>query len=141
MPSVDVGEQIWHELAGPRAPTDAERRLLGVLSAAVGDPVLHDQVASAVVDAVCRCGCSSVRLRSDRPALSARRALQLSGRGRSDHLAVEAVGSAPGHEHVQVVLHVVLGRVQELEVFDTLGGEGVPVALEDVTVLDAPELH
>jgi hypothetical protein len=41
---------------------------------------------------------------------------------------------------VQVVLHVVLGRVQELEVFDSLGGEGVPVALEDLTDLDAPEV-
>ncbi len=123
MPSVDVGAQVWRELAGPRAPTAAERRVLGVLAAAAGDPVLVDQVASAVVDAVCRCGCSSVRLRTDRPDR------------RSGHLAVEAAGSAPGHEHVQVVLHVVAGRVHELEVFDTSAGEGVPVALEELTGL------
>ncbi len=123
MPSVDVGAQVWRELAGPRAPTAAERRVLGVLAAAAGDPVLADQVASAVVDAVCRCGCSSVRLRTGRPARP------------SGHLAVEAAGSAPGHEHVQVVLHVVGGRVHELEVFDTSAGEGVPVALEELTGL------
>jgi hypothetical protein len=123
---VQVGEQVWRELAAPRAPTDAERRVLGVLAAAAGDPRLRDQVASVVVDAVCRCGCSSVRLRADGPA------------GSSGHRAVEAIGSGPGHEHVQVVLHVLRGRLHELEVFDTFAGEGVPVALEDLPVLGAP---
>lgn len=133
MPPVDVGEQVWRELDAPRAPTDAERRVLGVLAAAAGDPVLSGQVASAVVDAVCRCGCSSVRLRADRSAAPARV-------GRAGHHAVEAVGSAPGHEHVQVVLHVLRGRVHELEVFDTRAGEGVPVALDELTRLAAPEV-
>ncbi len=128
MRAVQVGEQVWRELAVPRAPTDAERRVLGVLAAAVGDPALHDQVATVVVDAVCRCGCSSVRLRTD-PAGDD-----------GGHLAVEAAASAPGREHVQVVLHVIRGRVHELEVFDPLAGEGVPVALEDLTGLGAPEV-
>ncbi len=125
---MQVDEQVWRELALPRAPTDAERRLLGVLAAAVGDPALQEQVATVVVDAVCRCGCSSVRLRTD-PADDD-----------SGHLAVQAAASAPGHGHVQVVLHVVGGRVHELEVFDPLAGEGVPVALEDLTGVRAPEV-
>ncbi len=126
---MDGEPQVWRELDAPRAPTDAERRVLGVLAAAVGDPALHDQVASVVVDAVCRCGCSSVRLRTDSPARD------------GGHLAVGADGSAPGHELVQVVLHVIGGRVHELEVFDQLAGEGVPVALGELTGPGAPRVR
>lgn len=129
MRAVQGAEQVWRELDAPRAPTDAERRVLGVLAAAVGDPALHDQVASVVVDAVCRCGCTSVRLRTDLPARD------------GGHLAVGAEGSAPGHQLVEVVLHVVGGRVHELEVFDPLAGEGVPVALEELTGPGAPQVR
>jgi hypothetical protein len=36
---------------------------------------------------------------------------------------------------VDVVLHLLQGRVNDLEVFDTIGGEGVAVPLDDLIEL------
>jgi hypothetical protein len=138
---VNAPEQIWHELDVPRLPSDPESRLLTALSAAVREPLLHDQVSSVVVDAVCRCGCSSVRLRSDRPAIPAQGMAELSSRGRPDYFAVESFGRAAEHEAVSVVLHVIAGSVAELEIFDAVNGEGAAVALDGLTELATPTLN
>ncbi len=122
---------MWHELHPPRCPGPEETRLLAELAAFVDEPLLHEQVRTALVTAVCGCGCSSVALRTDAPAIPPQRVAQLSGTGRDDVLAVRS--RALGH--VDVVLHVASGRVLELEVFDTRGGEGVAVPLESITGL------
>ena len=114
---LSVGEPIWRELEMPRPPSEPERRLLLALSAAVGEPLLHRQVATVLVDAVCRCGCPSVRLRSEEPPVPGAAVARLSARGRDDHFAVEATGHGPEGQSVSIVLHVVEGRVHELEVF------------------------
>ncbi|WP_138758791.1 hypothetical protein [Modestobacter altitudinis] len=127
-----VGDPVWRDLDPPRAPTAPERRLLTALAAAVDEPLLLDQVATVFVDATCRCGCSSVRLRTGRPAIPPERIAQLSATDRSDRVAVTATSRG----RVDVVLHVLHGRVCELEVFDTCAGEGraVPLAsLADLT--------
>ena len=103
-----------------------------ILAAGVDEPFLSDQVRSAVVVAVCRCGCSSVRLRSPEQPISAPRVAQLSSTGRDDVFSVQAFSSDPATEQVYVELHVVRGRVEELEVFDSAGGEGVAVALAEI---------
>jgi hypothetical protein len=112
--------------------------VLTTLANAVGEPLLDDQVSSVVVDAVCRCGCSSVRLRSDRKAISAETVTRLSSAGRADYLTVEAVGCESDHQDVNVVLHVPGGRVGELEVFDAVKGEGAAVALDRLAELTEP---
>ena len=106
---------------------------MAALAAAVDEPLLSEQVRTAVIDAVCRCGCSSVRLRSDQPAIPAARVARLSEQGRDDLFCVQAFSSHPAHELVYVELHVVRGRVEELEVYDSAGGDGVAVALTQIT--------
>ena len=132
-----MGEPVWRDLEAPRAPSEPVRRLLVALSAAVDEPLLRDQVATVLVDAVCRCGCPSVRLRSGQPPIPAARGARLSARGRHDHFAVQAGGVGPEQQEVGVVLHVVHGSVHELEVFVD-GEQGLAVA--DVTDLTDPEV-
>ena len=84
---------IWRDVDA-RPPSASERRLLTVLVTAVAEPLLDEQVATVLVDGVCRCG----------------------------------------HD-VDVVLHVVHGRVHELEVLDTVEGEGAAV---DTAALSDP---
>src|SRR3954452_22694358 len=114
---VKVGEPVWQELDRPSSPSEDERRLMTMLAAGVDEPLLSDQVRTAVVIAVCRCGCSSVRVRSQERPISATRVAQLSSTGRDDVFSVQAFSSDPATEQVYVELHVVRGRVEELEVF------------------------
>jgi hypothetical protein len=126
---------MWQELDEPRSPSGDERRLMATLAAGVDELLLSEQVRTAVIYAVCRCGCSSVRLRSDEPAIPPARVAQLSEQGRDDLFCVRAFSSHPAQELVYVELHVVRGRVEELEVYDAAGGDGVAVALAQVTEL------
>lgn len=132
------GERIWRDLDAPRVPSEPEHRLLTTLAAAVDERLLHDQLSAVVVTAVCRCGCSSVRLRSEQQPIPAERVAELSGKGRDDYFAVAATGRGPTTTSVDVVLHVMKGRVGELEVFDVTGGEGVAVPLTGLTSLAEP---
>ena len=102
--------------------------MLTTLAAAVDEPLLHAQVATVVVDATCRCGCSSVRLCSGQPTIPTERIVQLSGTGRPDHFAVSVIARG----RVDVVLHVMHGRVVELEVYDRINGDGHAVPPEGV---------
>ena len=108
------------------------------LAHAVDEPVLHDQIATVVVDAVCRCGCSSVRLRSEERQIHPEKVAQLSSSGRDDYFAVEATGSGPEKQTVEVVLHVFNGRVGELEIFDSVNGEGAAIPLTGLHGLTEP---
>ena len=113
--------------------------MIARLATAVDEPLLHRQVATATVAAVCRCGCSSLRLRSDELPIPDARVVELSHRDRADYFQVDAVAHAPDLlADVQVVLHVIQGRINELEVFAGEEGVAVPLAnlsdLTDVTV-------
>jgi hypothetical protein len=138
MPPADqAGERGWQELDVPRLPSEPERRLLAALADAVGAQ-LHDQLATVVVDAVCGCGCSSVRLRSTGQPIPADRVAHLSQTGRDDYVAVQATGRRPEQQFVTLPLHVMAGRVGESEVFDTIAGEGTAVRLADLEDLTEP---
>ncbi len=137
MPADPVGDPIWRDLEVPRAPSEAERRLLVALATAVDEPLLHEQVATVLVDAVCRCGCPSVRLRSEQLPIPGAEVARLSARSSSDYFAVETSGAGPDHQMVSVVLHVVEGLVHELEVFVTMGDEGA-LLLADITDMTDP---
>jgi hypothetical protein len=125
-------EPIWEDLETPRVLSDGELRVIEQLAAAVDEPLLDRQVATASVVAVCRCGCSSLRLHSDEPPLPDVRVEQLSDNDRADYFSVDALGDAADVPSVQVVLHVFQGRIHELEVF---AGEGVTVPLASLTGL------
>ena len=137
MPPADpVGEPIWRALEVPRAPSESERRLLLALAEAVDEPLLHQQVATVLVDAVCRCGCPSVRLRSQEQPIPGGTVARLSSRGRDDYVAVEATGAGSRKQLVSVVLHIVQGLVHELEVF--ADSEEATLSVADVTNLAGP---
>ncbi|SDN80219.1 hypothetical protein [Geodermatophilus sp. DSM 45219] len=127
----------WRDVP-PRPPTPGERRLLDALAAVVGEPLLRAQAGTALVDGVCGCGCSSVRLSTPSAAVPAARVAELSATGRDDHLAVEGTGRGPDGHAVDVVLHVVRGRLYELEVFDPVAGEGAAVDPATLTGLADP---
>lgn len=126
--AVERGEPIRRDLESRRGLSDDERRLLFVLTAAAVEPLLDRQVDTAAVVAVCRCGCSSVQLRSDEPPVPEARVVKLSGADRPDYFSVTASGGS-----ARVTLHVMHGRLVELEIF---AGEGVTVSLSDLTDLD-----
>lgn len=104
--AVPPDASIWRDVDA-RPPSTSERRLLAALGTAVAEPLLDQQLVTVLVDGVCRCGCSSVRLRTREPAVPAARVARLSGTGRDDHLAVASTARTPGGHDVDVVLHVV----------------------------------
>lgn len=89
---------------------------------------LREQCERAEVVARCSCGCPSVGLRSDAPALTPAVMRRLSHAGRDDVLSVTAWGMNHDEREVEVTLHVVLGVVEELEVW--AGGDGGEVVTE-----------
>jgi hypothetical protein len=60
------------------------------------------------------------------------RVAQLSDNDRPDYFHVDGFGQAPDVPTVQVALHVIRGRIYELEVF---AGEGIAVSLASLTDL------
>lgn len=128
---------MFRALDRPRPASPAEERLLSRLAEAAG-PELTAQVTDAVVVGECTCGCASVQLSTSAAPLPATTVLGLSAAGRSDHLAVRSTGRSPEGHVVDVVLHVVEGRLYELEVFDSDAGEGAAVDPAGVTSLDRP---
>lgn len=109
--------------------------MLSWVAAAVGQELV-DQAADAAVVGECTCGCSSLRLSTPAAPLPVETTIRLSDTGRADYLAVSSGGRGPDG-HVSVVLHVVEGRLYELEIF---AGEGAAVDPASVTALTRPEV-
>lgn len=124
MPDGASGQPTFRELLRPRPLSTAEQRLLSWLATEAG-PDATAQVADATVVGECACGCSSVQLS---PSTGAR----------PDHAHSEVGGQATGTSGsvVSVVLHLVGGRLYELEVFDPDAGEGVAVDIDGLTGLE-----
>ena len=109
--------------------------MLSWVAAAVGQELV-DQAADAAVVGECTCGCSSLRLSTPAAPLPVETTIRLSDTGRADYLAVCSGGRGPDG-HVSVVMHVVEGRLYELEIF---AGEGAAVDPASVTALTRPEV-
>jgi hypothetical protein len=103
-------------------------RAARTLASAAGSELLA-QLDEATVTGLCRCGCSSVQLATTTPPVTAKWLLTRSPRGREDYLAISAAAESPDDHLITVTLHVVKGRVAELELFDAVLGEGHPVDL------------
>ena len=129
------GQPVFRYLETSRRPSGPERRLLSWLAAAVGQELVA-QVAGAVVVGECTCGCSAVRLSTPAAPLSVQSVIRLSDTGRADYLAMSSGGRGPDADVVSVVLHVIEGRLYELEIF---AGEGAAVDPASVTALARPE--
>jgi hypothetical protein len=120
-------------LAEPRPPTPAEAAVLTALVAHTGNAALRAQVDSVTVVSTCSCGCASVGLRTDGPPLSTVDMLALSGLGRDDWFGVRA-----SHDGVDVVVHVLSGRLGELEVY---AGDGIAAPLPEPARLTDVEVY
>ena len=79
----------WTPLPEPRRLTAAEQALLDRLVAHADCAELTAQAASARVTAVCECGCPSVFLDTDAPALSRATMLRMSAFGRDDWFSID----------------------------------------------------
>lgn len=134
----------WTPLPEPRQLTAAEQALLDRLVAHADCAELTAQAASARVTAVCECGCPSVLLTTDAPALSRATMLRLSAFGRDDWFAIDYTRYGDETETdpstgaavlpmLQVIVHVTGGSLHELEIF---AGEGVAVDLPSPDELD-----
>ena len=111
----------WVPLAEPRRLTAAEQAVLDRLVAQADCAELNAQAASVWATAACDCGCASILLRSDAPAIPPEMMARLSTLGRDDWFSIDYTRWVP---MLQVVLHVTQGSLHELEIF---AGEGVPV--------------
>ena len=109
-----VGLLDWRGLA------TAEHDALRFLVRQVDDlPELTAQIDHCEVMAECVCGCASVRLYATAPSVP-RDGARGNAQGERDHLAIGAVGRDSAGRAIDVVLHVTLGSIRELEV--TAGG-------------------
>jgi hypothetical protein len=108
-----VGERVSQlvELKEPWPLSRVERTLLDfVLDGPNGSPELRAQGVSAVVVSACDCGCKSIGLEpaEDAPDADA-------GNGA---YGLTADGNSSTGVDVKVTLHVVFGRMTELEIWD-----------------------
>jgi hypothetical protein len=120
-------------LPRPRMLSADEHALVVRLVAFAEVPSLSAQVATVRAVSTCGCGCASIGLRTDGPPVRASVVARLSGNGREDYFAVSASAG-----EVSVVLHVVAGFVEELEIYV---GEGVATPAPHVDSLVDVEIH
>jgi hypothetical protein len=114
------------DLSEPRDLSAEERLLLDFILA--GPNVrreLRTQGDSAEVLSACDCGCRSVGLRPDPTVPDAPYTAEDSYVGRDDYIGLTADGLSAAGTDVEVTLHVIFGRMTELEIWDgsDRGGE------------------
>ena len=103
-----------------RGLTSAERAALQMLVDQVPQfPELAEQVEHCEVMAECVCGCASIRLYATSATIP-RDAARGNAHGEQDNFAIAAVGTDAAGREIDVVLHIGLGSMRELEV--TAGG-------------------
>jgi hypothetical protein len=115
-------------LANWRPLTAAEQDVLRILVREVDDlPEIARQIDRCEVMAECVCGCASIRLYSTAPSVP-RDPRRGNAHGENDNLAIIALGTGADGRELEVVLHVALGTIHELEV--TAGGAHDGTAVE-----------
>src|SRR5438067_11741044 len=120
----DSGEPKLVALDRPRDLSSAERALLAAIVDGIGPGELSGQVARAKVIAECSCGCPSIGLHTDGPVVIPDVLRRLSPVGRDDVLDVTAYATNRKGREVEITLHIVFGRLEELEIWaGTFGGD------------------
>jgi hypothetical protein len=110
-------------LARPRALTAKERTLIEfLLDGPLGSGELRRQAETVRVVGTCSCGCPSVFLEADPSTPSARFRPEETPFGRTDWVPLTA-WHRKSRGSTEVTLHVVGGRLEELEIW--AGGFGV----------------
>jgi hypothetical protein len=109
----------------PRPLNDGERALVDwLLTSPAAPPTLTGQVRLARVTEICSCGCPSIVLDVPDDAPTARLDPDHPDVRHGQDLSITAEGVAPDGRAVDVILHVIAGRVIELEIWaGTFGGD------------------
>jgi hypothetical protein len=103
--------------AEARALTSGEQAIIEFLIAGpLGRDELRAQAAGARVVATCSCGCPSIWIEAEASAPDASYSEAETPDGRTDHIGLTAYERI-GDETAEVTLHVVNGRMFELEVW------------------------
>jgi hypothetical protein len=129
-------------LEAPRPLTDHERALVEwLLESPVAPPELRAQLDVASVVGVCSCGCPSVTLGvpDETPAAELDPDHPDVRHGCDVDITADAV--APDGRAIEVILHVTLGQLQELEVWAGTWGGDPRTELPDVATLSWPALE
>lgn len=110
-------------LVEPRPLTPKERTLIDfLLDSPLGRDELRKQAASSRVAGVCSCGCPSIWLAVDPATPSAKFRPEETAIGRTDWVPITAF-QQKSRGTTEVTLHVVKGRLHELEIW--AGGYGI----------------
>ena len=109
----------------PRPLTDGERALVDrLLTFEAAPEELREQAKVARVTEVCSCGCPSVVLDVTDDAPAARLDPDHPEVRHGQDRSITAEGTAPDGRAVDVILHVIAGRIVELEIWaGTFGGD------------------
>jgi hypothetical protein len=110
----------------PRPLSSDERALLDRLVAQLAVPELTEQAATARVVGTCSCGCPSIAFEADGPLVPEDVVVAHEPVGRDDYMMVEAWGRNASRHTVFVTLHVVFGRLDEMEVWARWDGKTAP---------------
>jgi hypothetical protein len=122
-------------LDAPRPLDASEASILRLLAAQVGAAGLTAQVESAQVVQECSCGCRSVGLATPAPPVALDAVAAWAIPGRDDWCPVTARAIAADGRTVEVTLHLVEGRIHELEVWPSSLGGDPAVALSALSPL------
>jgi hypothetical protein len=123
-------------LPRPRPLTPKERALIDFLLAGpLGRDQLRQQAETAEVDGTCGCGCPSVFLRADPAIPPVEFRAEETPFGRTDHVPIAAVQQKT-RGRTEVTLHVVQGRLAELEIWSGAYGMRPRVNLAKLEYMD-----
>jgi hypothetical protein len=106
-------------LEEPRSLSGPEAALLERLVEHTALPELRQQLKTARVIGLCSCGCPSVELATDGPAVQpeAMETYNAPESTRDDYIGVSAIGRNRNGREIDVTLHAVFGLINELEIW------------------------
>jgi hypothetical protein len=107
------------ELASPRDLGEDERSFLDfMLEHPESVAALREQARAVKVVSVCDCGCRSIGVGTDDSCPRAHPDPRMDTYWRDDYFTIEAQGTSKSGNDVVLVLHVMDGRMIELEIWD-----------------------
>ena len=124
------------KLPQPRGLGARERALVDwFLDGPVGSPELRAQADAAVVWATCSCGCPSVHLEVPSTVSSAALDSNDPDVRSGEDASFTARASSPDGRELDVILHIVAGRLVELEIWAGAFGGDPRIELPDFSTL------
>jgi hypothetical protein len=120
----------------PRPLSHKERSLVEfLLTSPAAVPELHEQARHALVSEVCSCGCPSVTFAVPDDAPTARLDPDHPDVRHGHDISIEAEATGPDGRPLDVILHILGGRLFELEVWAGMYGRDPATELPNTDTL------